>query len=250
MPKSYDQYCPIAEALDVVGERWTLLITRELLAGPQRFTDLRGGLPGIPPNLLSCRLRELEEAGLIARRELPPPAARTVYELTEEGRGVEPVLRALTRWGLHRLPPPEDGAVSPTIAVRAALVAFARPKAASVPERTWAAYIGDEVFTLQLGDGRVSYWKGEPARADLVVTADPAELIRIRRDDKRSSKRPPLRYQPNDQKLVGEFEAVFNLTPDPDSRHDALTSSRRVRATGGDRPRPVEAHLARSRPTK
>jgi DNA-binding HxlR family transcriptional regulator len=227
MAKSYDQYCPIAEALDVVGERWTLLITRELLAGPHRFTDLRSGLPGIPPNLLSSRLRELEEAGLIARRELPPPAARTVYELTEEGRGLEPTLRALARWGIHRLPPPDDGEVSPAVAVRAALVAYARPKATAAPERIWAAYIGDEVFTLQLRDGRVSYWKGEPAHADLVVSADPAELIRTRRDDKRSSKRPALHYQPNDQGLVGEFEAVFNLAPEPHIRKEALTSSRR-----------------------
>jgi DNA-binding HxlR family transcriptional regulator len=211
MPKSYDQYCPIAEALDAVGERWTLLIARELLTGPQRFTDLRGGLPGIPPNLLSSRLRELEESGLVARRELPPPAARTVYELTEEGRGLEPTLRALARWGIRRLPPPDEGDVTPAAAVRAALVSYARPRAAVAPARTWAAHIGDEVFTLELADNRVSYRSGEPARADLVVSADPADLIRIRRGEKRSSKRPAVRYQPNDQELVREFEAVFNL---------------------------------------
>jgi DNA-binding HxlR family transcriptional regulator len=215
VPKSYDQYCPIAEALDVVGERWTLLIVRELLTGPQRFTDLRGGLPGIPPNLLSSRLRELEESGLIARRELPPPAARTVYELTEEGRGLEPTLRAPARWGIRRLPPPDHGEVSPVDAVRTALLGYARPKAAMAPERTWTAHIGDEVFTLQLADGRVSYSTGEPTRADLVVSADPAELMRIRRGDTGSGERPTVRYQPNDQELVGEFEAVFNLAPDP-----------------------------------
>jgi DNA-binding HxlR family transcriptional regulator len=219
MPKSYaDQYCPVAEALDAVGERWTLLIVRELLtAGPQRFTDLRAGLPGIPPNLLSSRLRELEEGGLIARRELPPPAARTVYELTEEGRGLEPVLRALARWGMHRLPPPDNDAVSPAAAVRAGLVVYARPKATSAPERTWAAHIGDEVFTVQLAGGRVGYRPGEPARADLVVSADPADLIRIRRGDSGSSKRPALRYQPKDPHLVAEFEAVFQLAPEPGS---------------------------------
>jgi DNA-binding HxlR family transcriptional regulator len=219
VPKSYDQYCPIAGALDVVGERWTLLIARELLTGPQRFTDLRSGLPGIPPNLLSSRLRELEESGLICRRQLPPPAARTVYELTEEGRGLEPTLRALARWGMHRLAPPDE--VEPAAAVRAALVAYARPKAASASERTWAAYIGDEVFTLRLAGGRVDYWSGEPNRADLAVSADPAELIRVRRGDQRSSKRRALRYQPNDQQLVGEFESVFNLTPDSQSRSES-----------------------------
>src|ERR1700738_1303538 len=178
VPKSYDQYCPIAEALDVVGERWTLLIARELLNGPQRFTDLRAGLPGIPPNLLSARLRELEEGGLIRRRELPPPAARTVYELTDEGRELEPTLRALARWGMNRLPPPADGEVNPDVAVRAALVSYARPRATTAAERTWAAHIGDDVFTLRLKDNRVPYWRGEPARADLVVSGDPAELMR------------------------------------------------------------------------
>jgi DNA-binding HxlR family transcriptional regulator len=208
--KSYGQYCPIAEALDVVGERWTLLIARELLTGPQRFTDLRAGLPGIPPNLLSSRLRELEDAGLIARRELPPPAARTVYELTEEGLGLEPTLRALARWGMHLLPP-DDRSVSPAAAVRAALVAYARPRAASAPQRTWAAHVGGEAFTLQLEDGRVSYRSGDPVRADLVVSADPADLMRLRRGDARPLRQPALRYHPNDRELTGEFRAVFNL---------------------------------------
>ena len=211
VPKSYDQYCPIAEALDVVGERWTLLIARELVSGPKRFTDLRGGLPGIPPNLLSSRLRELEDAGLVLRRELPPPAARTVYELTEEGRGLEPTLRALARWGMHRLPPPEDGTVSPAVAVRTALVAYARPKAASATDRTWSAHIGDEVFTLRLAGGRVTYERGEAAGADLVVAADPAELMRFRREEHGSGRPALLRYQPDDRALAGEFEAVFTL---------------------------------------
>jgi DNA-binding HxlR family transcriptional regulator len=211
VPKRYDQYCPIAQALDAVGERWTLLIARELLTGPQRFTDLRSGLPGIPPNLLSSRLRELEQDGLIARRELPPPAARTVYELTKEGRGLEPTLRALARWGMHRLPPPDDGSISPADAVRAALVGYARPKAALMPERTWAVHVGGEAFTLQLADGRVSYRVGEPARPDLVVSADPSDLIRIRQGEEGSPKRPALRYRPDDPELVGEFRAVFNL---------------------------------------
>jgi DNA-binding HxlR family transcriptional regulator len=215
MAKSYDQYCPVAEALDVVGERWTLLIVRELLHGPQRFTDLRVGLPGIPPNLLTARLRELEEAGLIGRRELPAPAARTVYELTEEGRGLEPTIRALARWGMHRLPPPDDGNLSPLAAVRAALLAYARPRAAQAPVRTWAAHVGDDVFTLQLADGRVSCWRAEPTRPDLVVSADPADLIRLRRGDDAPLGPAPIRYQPADEELVGEFEAVFNLTPAP-----------------------------------
>ena len=106
--RSYDQYCPIAAALDVVGDRWTLLIMRELTIGDRRFTDLRTALPGIAPNLLSERLRDLQAEGLVEHQELPPPAARTVYAATAAGREVVPVLRSLARFGVGRLGPPGD----------------------------------------------------------------------------------------------------------------------------------------------
>src|ERR1700744_4316681 len=97
--RSYDQYCSVARALDVVGDRWTLLIVRELLLqGPCRFTDLKNGLPGIAPNLLSSRLKELEDAGLGARQAAPPPVATVLYLLTAGGRTLEPVLKALGLW--------------------------------------------------------------------------------------------------------------------------------------------------------
>src|SRR5438132_8507698 len=99
--RSYQQFCPAARALDVVGERWSLLVVRDLLTGPKRYTDLQAGLPGIGPNVLADRLRSLEGAGLIAKRRLPPPAASTVYELTELGSGLRPVLTALFGWGLR-----------------------------------------------------------------------------------------------------------------------------------------------------
>lgn len=97
--RTYDQYCGLARALDHVGHRWTLLIVRELLLGPRRFTDLRDGLPGIANNLLADRLRQLQEDGLVARHELAPPAASTVYELTEAGRELRETIDALIRWG-------------------------------------------------------------------------------------------------------------------------------------------------------
>jgi len=97
--RSYAQFCPVARALDIVGERWALLIVRELLIGPRRFTDLRDGLPGIASNLLADRLRSLERAGIIERSELPPPAASTVYRVTERGRGLVPVIVELAVWG-------------------------------------------------------------------------------------------------------------------------------------------------------
>src|SRR5690242_18509814 len=98
--RSYGQYCAVAKALDVVGDRWTLLIVRELLLrGPSRYTDLRNGLPGIATNLLAERLRQLEDAGVVRSEEAPPPVATTLFELTERGRALEPALYALGRWG-------------------------------------------------------------------------------------------------------------------------------------------------------
>ena len=97
--RTYGDSCGIARGLDVVGDRWALLVARELLLGPKRFTDLRDGLPGIGPDVLSARLRDLEQAGVLGRAALPPPAGSRVYELTEWGRELEPVLLALGRWG-------------------------------------------------------------------------------------------------------------------------------------------------------
>ena len=107
--RGYQQYCGLARALDVLGERWTLLLVRNLLLGPQRFTDLLEGLPGIGTNLLANRLRELKSAGLVARRELPPPAGSVVYELTPRGRDLEPTVLALSRWGAVSLGRPRRG---------------------------------------------------------------------------------------------------------------------------------------------
>jgi DNA-binding HxlR family transcriptional regulator len=112
--RSYDQYCSAARALDVVGDRWTLLIVRELLSGPRRYTDLHADLPGVSTDVLASRLKDMERDGLATRRRLPPPGAAFVYELTARGRELLPVLQALGAWG-----GPELGARRPTDAVRA-----------------------------------------------------------------------------------------------------------------------------------
>jgi DNA-binding HxlR family transcriptional regulator len=104
--KRYDQYCPIAHALQVVGERWTLLVVRELASGPKRYTDLAAGLPGIGTNILAGRLRDLEAEGIVRKYRLPPPAASRVYELTERGSELKAVLRSLAHWGARSLGPP------------------------------------------------------------------------------------------------------------------------------------------------
>lgn len=108
MVKRYEQYCPIAHALDLVGDRWALLVIRELMHGPQRYTDLVERLPGIGTNILAARLRDLEHHGVVARRTLPPPAASKVYELTDYGRQLRPALRELALWGARSLGPPTD----------------------------------------------------------------------------------------------------------------------------------------------
>ncbi|MEV6837023.1 winged helix-turn-helix transcriptional regulator [Streptomyces sp. NPDC051133] len=112
--RSYDQYCSAARALDVVGDRWTLLIVRELLAGPRRYTDLHADLPGVSTDVLASRLKDMERDGLTTRRRLPPPVAAYVYELTNRGRALLPVLQALGTWGEGEL-----GERRPTDAVRA-----------------------------------------------------------------------------------------------------------------------------------
>src|SRR3954454_19860383 len=113
MGKRYEQYCPVAHALDVVGDRWALLVIRELTQGPKRYTDLADGLPGIGTNILAARLRDLERGGVVAKRTLPPPAASRVYELTEYGRALKPAIRELALWGARTLGPPNADELFP-----------------------------------------------------------------------------------------------------------------------------------------
>src|ERR1700745_1196282 len=109
MSRRYEQYCPMAHALDLVGDRWALLVIRELMHGPKRYTDLVDHLPGIGTNMLAARLRELEGNGVVTRRILPPPAASRVYELTDYGRELRPAMRELALWGARSLGPPTVG---------------------------------------------------------------------------------------------------------------------------------------------
>jgi DNA-binding HxlR family transcriptional regulator len=151
MPKvaPYESYCPVARALDVLGDRWTLLIMRELANGDHRFTDLRRNLPGIAPNLLSQRLKDLIDEGLVATKELPPPAARTVYTATDYGRTAVPVLRALARFGFSRLEPADDATdVRPVAAVNASLRAFYDPALAGDLDELYEIVLDGESFVL------------------------------------------------------------------------------------------------------
>jgi DNA-binding HxlR family transcriptional regulator len=155
MTRGYDQYCPVARALDEIGDRWTLLILRELNGvGEQRFTDLKRNLPGIPPTVLTARLRDMIARGLVTTRALPPPAARTVYAATPRGRETIPVLRALARWGLPLLePPPEDLPLRPATVVNAALLAWYDRAAALGVDESYLVELDGETFTLRVGAG-------------------------------------------------------------------------------------------------
>jgi DNA-binding HxlR family transcriptional regulator len=190
--KSYQQYCGIAAALDLVGDRWTLLILRELSFGEQRFTDLRANLPGIATNLLTERLRDLEEAGLVEQRELPAPAARTVYALTAgEGRRIVPVLRALARFGMPFLGAPEEGGVRPRTAVYGGLGALFEPVAAAGRDLVVRFDLDGEELWLQVSDGKLvrAERTGKP---DLVVSGSAAALVELVRGADPESLSPRL----------------------------------------------------------
>lgn len=170
--RSYNQFCATAKTLDIVGERWTLLIVRELVTGPKRYKDLLESLPGIGNSLLASRLRHLESVALVRRAELPPPAGSTVYELTQSGRDLEPAIMAIARWGLKwALGAPEPADVfRPGWAVLAMQAAYDEQAAADVDE-TYEFRVGDEVFYARVKDGAVHARHGQAHEPDLVITA-------------------------------------------------------------------------------
>jgi len=172
MSKRYDQYCPVCHALGLVGERWALLVVRELLKGPKRYTDLLEGMPGVGTNILAARLKELEEGGVVRKRKLPPPAASTVYELTEYGQELEEPLYALARWGARSLPPPaENEEFYPDWGLNA-FAALLDPEAANGLSETYVVRVGDDVYTVQLDESKVHVEPGAAAPADLDFQTD------------------------------------------------------------------------------
>jgi DNA-binding HxlR family transcriptional regulator len=155
MRKRYDQYCAVCHALGLVGERWALLVVRELLHGPKRYTDLLEGMPGIGTNILAARLRELEAAGVVQKRKLPPPAASTVYELTEYGRQLEEPLYALARWGARTMGPPGKGDELHQDWGLDAFAALLDREAARGVTETYVMRLPDETYSVQLVDGKL-----------------------------------------------------------------------------------------------
>ncbi len=169
--KSYRQYCPVAHALDQVGDRWELLVVRELMLGQRRYTDLAEALPGIGSNILTSRLRDLESAGIVRKTKLPPPWAVTVYELTEHGRELDAVLRSLAQWGARTLGAPDPGDCWSMYAVH---VRF-RPDEA-VDGVYEIRFVDGETISMQVRGGELVAMKRPAEDPTLVVEAPPEEL--------------------------------------------------------------------------
>ncbi len=175
MPKEYGQFCPVAHALELVGERWSLLIIRELINGPKRYTDLAAALPGIGTNILAARLRDLEQADVVAKRQLPPPAAAKVYELTPYGEGLREPLYALARWGARSLAPPRaDQMLAPGWLVNAVR---ATCTGGCVPDTVFALHVDGESVTARFDDDQLVVESGTAEDADVVIETDASTLF-------------------------------------------------------------------------
>jgi DNA-binding HxlR family transcriptional regulator len=173
--RTYGDPCGIARALDVVGERWALLVVRELLLGPKRFTDLRAGLPHVGPDVLAQRLRELEHAGVVRRAKLPPPASARVYELTDWGRALEPVVLGLGRWG-SQAPLPPRGDLGVDALVLALKTLFDPARANGLIGRTYELRLGEETFAIRLGEAGLGASRGPAVDPVATITAEPGVL--------------------------------------------------------------------------
>jgi len=203
--KSYNQNCPIAKGLDILGERWTLLILRELLGGPRRYSDLRAELPGIATNLLAERLKELESAGVVDRAELPPPIARTVYSLSDIGwQRVPSILQSIAWLGLDRLDLIEAGPVSPLTGFLAGFVVPFDPVRTAGVSAAYRVEIDGRRFEFALDQGRLAAATGKP---DVTLTASAEDLAIARLGSTEAKRKAALRRIGFD----GEHDAVDTL---------------------------------------
>ena len=211
--RSYQQYCAVAKALDVVGDRWVLLIVRELLSsGPSRYTDLLNGLPGIATNLLADRLREMEKAGILRREEAPPPVATTLFHLTERGKALRPLLEELGRWGSPLMGVPQPGNVFRSHWLVFPLDAYLVDKSPEDPPVAIQLRTGDEPMVVETVDGKVRTRRGTAAKADAVISARPGLILGLLsgRLDLREAKERGLEFTGSHkalQRVVGSWAA-------------------------------------------
>lgn len=175
--RDFGQYCGLARALELVGERWALLIVRDLAVRPRRYTDLLDGLPGIPTNVLATRLKELEQAGVVERRIAPAPKRGVVYALTAEGHNLEPAVLALGRWGATQLGDPRPGEIVTPAGLTMSLRATFNHAEAAGLTASWEIHALDIVLHVVVTDGRLDAGVGPaPGEPDLVMTFTPEDL--------------------------------------------------------------------------
>jgi DNA-binding HxlR family transcriptional regulator len=215
--KSYKQYCPVARTLDVVGERWTLLIVRDLLLGPKRYTDLRAALPGIATDILTARLRTLEDAGFVRRRELPRPAPATVYELTEDGLELRHAILALGHVGMTNFGPPRRGEdIRGERLMTGLRVSFRRERFSDLTE-TYEITIDDEPFTIEVRDGGVEIRPGAATDPAIKLRTDAGTFVAmltggLSATDAVAGDRAALE---GERRALARFIEAFAFGPDP-----------------------------------
>ena len=203
--RSYEQYCAVAKALDVVGDRWTLLIVRELIVrGPSRYTDLRYGLPGIATNLLADRLNDLETAGLVRRFDAPPPVATALYELTPRGAELGPVLQALGRWGGRLMTQIGDDDEFRSHWLAFPVSTYLQDRSPDEPPVTIEVRTGDQTVSIETVDGGVRLRPGAAERADAILSGPPDAILGVLtgRIDVAKAKRRGLRLQGDERVLL------------------------------------------------
>jgi DNA-binding HxlR family transcriptional regulator len=212
MARPYTQYCPVAHSLDLVGERWSLLIVRDLLKGPKRYSDLIAGLPGLGTNILAARLKELEEGGVVRKSKLPPPANVNVYELTEYGADLEEVIQALGRWGFRSLgPPPADCPMPEGWLVQGARTLF-DPARAGDREESYEVRCGDEIATFRIAAGKLAADPGGSVDVDAVLELDPGTLFALATGEMepKDAIAHGLARVEGDPEALGRFVSVFD----------------------------------------
>jgi DNA-binding HxlR family transcriptional regulator len=176
--RKYDEGCAVAHALDVIGERWALVVVRELLLGPKRFTDLRAGMPGASAAVLAQRLRELDEAGVVRQHKLPPPAGSQVYELTDWGAELEPVVTQLGRWGSRSSSMPYEADRSVDSLVLSLRALFDR-RAAQGFSATITLRLGENHFSIEIDDGQLQLTRGQAERPTATLETEPQTLATL-----------------------------------------------------------------------
>lgn len=214
--RTYGQYCGLARAAEILGERWGLLIVRDLLVAPKRFTDLQRGLPGIPTSVLAARLKELEGAGVIQRRVLPRPEGSIVYELTAYGSELEDVLVRFGRWGAKSLGDPRPDEILTADSMVVALRSTFRPEASEGIHATYELRLGEVVLNARIDDGKVEVHAGPRPDADLSIEGGPQiRALMAGEISARDALRKGFVRVKGDADLLATFANMFRIDPMP-----------------------------------